>query len=138
MGRPQVAAPTIASFEATEHSIGEVCVRRILSVAAVVAFTLVAGQASALDCSSGKITRKFGGTPWVIYGCSSGFEMAMADATVDLSSAAMIFVSIYNSDKTFKVMSFGGNNEKARKKAEEAVRDMSFDDMQALMKEVSD
>jgi biotin carboxylase len=64
--------------------------------------------------------------------------MAMRDASVDSGSAARIRVTIYASERRFEVMSFGGNNEKARKKAEKAVRDMSFDDMQALMKEVSE
>jgi hypothetical protein len=104
----------------------------------MVAFTLVAEQASALDCASGKVTRNFGGTPWVIYGCSSGFEMGMADATVDLGSAAMIYVTVYASERKFEVMSFGGENEKARKRAEEVVRNMSFDEVQALMNEVSE
>lgn len=62
----------------------------------------------------------------------------MRDASVDSGSAATIRVTIYESERRFKVMSYGGKNEKARKKAEEAVRNTSFDDMQALMKEVSD
>jgi hypothetical protein len=116
----------------------EECVRCITSAVAAVVLAFAAGQAFALDCSSGEITKKFGGTSWVIYGCSSGFEMVLLDANVDLGSAAEIFVTICASERRFEVWSSGGKNEKARKKAEEAVREMSFDAMQALMREVSD
>ena len=104
--------------------------------AVVVAFTT--GDAVAFECTSSEVTKNFGGTPWVILGCSSGFDLLMRDASVDSGSAATIRVTIYESEHRFEVMSYGGKNEKARKKAEDAVRNTSFDDMQALMKEVSD
>lgn len=112
--------------------------RNIMSTVAAVVVVLTTGDAVAFECTSTEVIKNFGGTPWVILGCSSGYDMVMRDASVDSGSAARIRVTIYASERRFEVMSFGGKNEKARRKAEEAVRNTSFGDMQALMNEVSD
>ena len=63
-----------------------------------------------LECKIGPVTKNYGGTPWLVYGCNDRHSVAMVTA---LGSRAFPFIFIFYWDKDQYKLSGEGTGNKA-------------------------
>jgi hypothetical protein len=106
----------------------------VLSVAVAVCLPLHAfGQSAPADCTTGPVTKSFGGSKWLVSSCSDGrtvILMAMND-----SPAFPCFIVIAPTPEGYKVDGRGKGDRQATEAAMTELGALSVPDIQAMIAE---
>jgi len=92
-----------------------------------------AAPAEPLQCTAGPVSRSFGGSDWLVYGCSDGATVVVVSAP---TSAAMPFVfTLSRREAGVQVSGEGNGDASVTARAFEDLKKLSRQELDALIQE---
>ena len=111
---------------------------RGIIVATLLGLAGVAQGQEALTCNVGSLQRTFGGSSWIVHGCSDGKSLVVVSAA-DNPASPFYFVLLWNEgvpDHGYRVSGEGAGNRDASAAAFGELRAMTRQQIEALSAEV--
>ena len=107
----------------------------MLLVAAMASSAMYVGAQDApkLNCDVGPVTKKYGGTDWLVYSCDDQKSLVMV--TVPDSPASPFYFFYAYSDKSYHLYGEGAGDKQVTDKAYEDLKRLSEGQLAALLEE---
>lgn len=90
-------------------------------------------QQPRLDCSSGPLTRTYGATPWLVYGCSDGKSVVVV--TDGASRAAPFYFMFFPKDGKYQLVGEGTGSKPLTDRAHAELVRLTEQDIAQLVSE---
>lgn len=102
-----------------------------LLIAGIVTHAQGGAQPAPLDCSAGPLARTFGGTPWLVYGCSDRKTVVVMSAPG--SPAMPFYFTLFHREGRYVVAGEGSGSRDATAKAHADLVKLSDREIESLL-----